>query len=75
MDMIKISSCLTNQHPVALFPILDDASVKLTLFQPSTVVLHNYYIDQLTNYLISCLLVNLVNALRDINKLSREPMP
>jgi hypothetical protein len=39
MDMIKISSYLTNQNPVALFPILDDASVKLALFQPSTVVL------------------------------------
>jgi hypothetical protein len=38
MDVIKISFCSTNQNPVGLDHILDDASVKLTLFQPPTVV-------------------------------------
>jgi hypothetical protein len=38
MDVIKISFYSTNQNPVALYHILDDPSVKLTLFQPPTVV-------------------------------------
>jgi hypothetical protein len=38
MDMTKISFCITNQNPVVLYHILDDASVKLTLFQSPTVV-------------------------------------
>jgi hypothetical protein len=38
MDVIKISFCSTNQNPVASYHILDDPSVKLTLFQPPTVV-------------------------------------
>jgi hypothetical protein len=38
MDVIKISFCSTNQNPVALYHILDGPSVKLTLFQPPTVV-------------------------------------
>jgi hypothetical protein len=39
MDVIKISFCLTNQNPVALYHILDGPSVKLTLFQHPTVVI------------------------------------
>jgi hypothetical protein len=38
MGVIKISFCSTNQNLVALYHILDDPSVKLTLFQPPTVV-------------------------------------
>jgi hypothetical protein len=38
MDVIKISFYSTNQNSVALYHILDDPSVKLTLFQPPTVV-------------------------------------
>jgi hypothetical protein len=38
MGIIKISFCSTNQNLVALYHILDDPSVKLTLFQPPTVV-------------------------------------
>jgi hypothetical protein len=39
MDVIKISFYSTNQNPVALYHILDEPSVKLTLFQPPTVVM------------------------------------
>jgi hypothetical protein len=38
MDIIKISFYRTNQNPVALYFVPDDASVKLTLFQAPTVV-------------------------------------
>jgi hypothetical protein len=48
MDVIKISFCPTNQSSVALYHILDDASVKLTLFQPPTVV--NYSVSLSINY-------------------------
>jgi hypothetical protein len=47
MDVNKISFCPTNQSSVALYHILDDASVKLTLFQPPTVVI-NQLISQST---------------------------
>jgi hypothetical protein len=43
MDVIKISFYSTNQNPVALYHILDDPSVKLTLFQPPTVVVKPLY--------------------------------
>jgi hypothetical protein len=47
MDVIEISFYSTNQNPVALYHILDDPSVKLTLFQHPTVV-SNQLISQST---------------------------
>jgi hypothetical protein len=44
MDIIKISFCSTNQNPVALYHILDGPSVKLTLFQPPTVVTGTWHL-------------------------------
>jgi hypothetical protein len=47
MDVMKISFYSTNQNPVALYHILDDPSVKLTLFQPPTVVESRHgYLDR-----------------------------
>jgi hypothetical protein len=42
--VIKISFCPTNQNSVALYHIRDDASFKLTLSQPPTVVV-NYVVN------------------------------
>jgi hypothetical protein len=54
MDVIKISFCPTNQSSVALYHILDDASVKLTLFQPPTVV---FYLRDLRPYVFELAII------------------